>query len=68
MNKRVLSLIVMVLTITLLIVGCGASSILIVHRRQRRRSQETDTFKVGLECGILLLTGHNLTTQMARCR
>lgn len=52
MNKRVLSLIVMVLTITLLIVGCGASSNSdSALAPETEVAKETDTFKVGLECG-----------------
>ncbi|MFY9413988.1 MAG: transporter substrate-binding domain-containing protein [Tepidanaerobacteraceae bacterium] len=52
MNKRVLSLIVMVLTITLLIVGCGASSNSdSAPAPETEVAKETDTFKVGLECG-----------------
>lgn len=52
MNKRVMSLIVMVLTITLLIVGCGASSNSdSAPAPETEVAKETDTFKVGLECG-----------------
>ena len=52
MNKRVLSLIVMVLTITLLIVGCGANSNSeSAPAPETEVAKETDTFKVGLECG-----------------
>lgn len=52
MNKKVLSLIAMVLSLVLMLVGCGANSnSSSAQAPEVQETEKTETFRVGLECG-----------------